>query len=68
LPLNGAGCDRLRGGGWGRKELLAVSRAVPLESSVVDRRLQLNNDVTPNVFFLIFNLLISRRFVTSNKM
>lgn len=40
LPLNGEGYDRLIGWGRGRKELLSVSRAVLLESSLDDRRLQ----------------------------
>lgn len=71
LPLNAGGCDRLRGWSWGRKELLAVSRAVPLESSLVDRRLRLkkrkqkkNETCHLTFYFFYFYLLISRRVVT----
>lgn len=58
LPLQAGGRDRLRGRGRGRKELRALGRAVPLESSLVDRRLRLQQDATPISFYLLFILLL----------
>lgn len=59
LPLNGGGGDRLRLGKKGAA--LPVSVAVPLESSLVDRRLQPREDVTSNRFGFHFIYSSSRR-------